>query len=128
MTQRPALTHQRLEAVRAKIATLNDAAFHLHVTSADEDVDLVADTAYAVYDMLRDLSRPKPVTGCEIHPRGALDPLAPDGWGRCLLCNSNRRRGRSVVLPQVERVCAECHRPYLPSMSPPRDGLCSGCR
>ncbi|MFE6405139.1 hypothetical protein [Streptomyces alboflavus] len=31
-------------------------------------------------------------TGCADHPTGAVDPVAPPGWGTCLLCNARRRR------------------------------------
>ncbi len=35
------------------------------------------------------------VTGCDTHPDGAIDPVPPDGWGQCLLCNTRRHRAQS---------------------------------
>lgn len=50
------------------------------------------------------LQRPEPppsaeparrtVTGCDTHPDGAIDPVPPDGWGQCLLCNTRRHRAQ----------------------------------
>ncbi len=34
-------------------------------------------------------------TGCDTHPDGAIDPIPPDGWGQCLICNTHRRRAQS---------------------------------
>jgi hypothetical protein len=33
-------------------------------------------------------------TGCDTHPDGAIDPVPPDGWGQCLICNTQRRRAQ----------------------------------
>lgn len=98
MSQRPALTNNRLQAVRVRIAALSDLTYALHTQSAEEDLDTCAEAAWAVFEALRDLTRPKPVTGCQQHPTGPIDPLyaeegLPAGWGRCLLCNISRRRG-----------------------------------
>jgi hypothetical protein len=53
------------------------------------------------------LQRPEPppaaeparrtTTGCDTHPEGAIDPLAPDGWGRCLFCNDRRRKAQRSI-------------------------------
>jgi hypothetical protein len=34
-------------------------------------------------------------TGCDTHPDGAIDPVPPDGWGQCLICNTHRHRTQS---------------------------------
>jgi hypothetical protein len=129
MTAPPALTRRRLDGVRAKIAALSDAAFHLDVSSPPADVESVAEAAFAVYDMLRDLSRPRPVTGCPKHPMGAADPLAPEGWGGCLLCNDARRLAhRGSVPAPPANACVVCHRPFPRAARLPADGMCADCR
>ena len=36
-------------------------------------------------------------TGCDRHPEGAVDPVPPEGWGSCLLCNTYRRRAAKGI-------------------------------
>lgn len=61
----------------------------------------VADRLWNVLVVARELAPTRSRTGCDVHPDGPVDPLAPPGWTRCLLCNRNRRISDPSV-PAVE--------------------------
>lgn len=70
--------------------------FELTIESAPAAFDEAADAIYAAFSIAREISREPNVTGCSEHPRGPVDPLAPEGWGKCLLCNGRRRKGSAA--------------------------------
>lgn len=57
----------------------------------------IADALYDVFITARNLAPHRNATGCRRHPAGPVDTEAPEGWGRCLLCNRHRRMGRPGV-------------------------------
>jgi hypothetical protein len=61
----------------------------------------VADRLWSLFLVAREVAPTRSRTGCDVHPDGPVDPLAPEGWTRCLLCNRNRRIGDPSV-PGVE--------------------------
>ncbi|AXI78251.1 hypothetical protein [Peterkaempfera bronchialis] len=64
------------------------------------EYDELADGIYGVFRVASNLAPPKTPTGCREHPRGAVDPVAPAGWSRCLLCNDRRRKTNQWAVPQ----------------------------
>ncbi|WP_282206809.1 hypothetical protein [Kitasatospora fiedleri] len=82
-----------LAELRTKMASIGDAVTGLWSDSHPAEYDDVADELYAVFRTAANLAPPKSHTGCRTHPDGAVDPEAPQGWTRCLLCNEARRRG-----------------------------------
>lgn len=50
---------------------------------------------HEAYWIAAELAKATSRTGCKQHPQGPVDPVAPDGWGNCLLCNNWRRSGRT---------------------------------
>ncbi|MXM66754.1 hypothetical protein GR925_25815 [Streptomyces sp. HUCO-GS316] len=82
-----------LKDLRNRMATANDLAYHLELTSATEDFAAVMDALNEAYWIAAALASATTRTGCTEHPQGPLDPEAPEGWGKCLLCNSRRRSG-----------------------------------
>jgi len=123
----PAARRRLLEELRARIATLSDAAYHLEASSVRGEFDFVAQSAYSVYDLARNLAGPVDVTGCLVHPTGAVDPMPPPGWGRCLLCNDLRRRGSPHAHATLEGVCPGCERPYPADARIPAGTVCADC-
>lgn len=67
------------------------------------EYEAVADLLWSVFLVARELAPTRSRTGCDVHPDGPVDPLAPAGWTRCLLCNRNRRIGDPST-PGVEAV------------------------
>lgn len=90
----PAGLPYQLRELRAALGTVNDIAYSMDVHSGSECWDSLADALWSAFSLAREFARVKNVTGCTDHPQGAVDPLAPEGWGKCLLCN-DRRRGRT---------------------------------
>lgn len=81
-----------LKDLNAAVGKAGRTVFDLGHSSPPEAFDAAADELYAAFVIARDLARPNNVTGCADHPQGAVDTRAPDGWGRCLVCNTHRRR------------------------------------
>ncbi|MEU7092954.1 hypothetical protein [Kitasatospora aureofaciens] len=84
-----------LADLRTKMATANDLAYHLALTSDPGEFQVVMEALHAAYWIAAALAKRSTRTGCAEHPHGPVDPEAPDGWGQCLLCNSRRRSGRA---------------------------------
>ncbi|MEU7323333.1 hypothetical protein ABZ682_22700 [Streptomyces griseoviridis] len=82
-----------LKDLRARMATANDLAYHLELTSDADDFREVMEALNEAYWLAAALAAQTSRTGCPEHPQGPVDPEAPEGWGRCLLCNSRRRSG-----------------------------------
>lgn len=84
-----------LADLRARMATANDLAHDLTLTSAQADFQQVMEALHEAYWIAAELAKETSRTGCREHPQGPVDPIAPDGWGQCLLCNNRRRSGRT---------------------------------
>ncbi|MFD4659708.1 hypothetical protein ACFWP2_29245 [Kitasatospora sp. NPDC058444] len=82
-----------LGELRSKVASIGDAVLGLWADAHPAEYEPVADDLYAAFRTAANLAPPRSRTGCTTHPDGAVDPEAPQGWTRCLLCNSARRRG-----------------------------------
>jgi hypothetical protein len=65
------------------------------------EYEAVADRLWNVFLVARELAPTRARKGCDVHPDGPVDPLAPKGWPPCLLCNRNRRISNPSV-PGVE--------------------------
>ncbi|MFE9256398.1 hypothetical protein [Streptomyces sp. NPDC006879] len=89
----PAGRPYQLTELRGKLGALGDQVGELYEGAYPTEYESVADALYAAFQTAAGLAPAKSLTGCPTHPNGALDPEAPDGWGRCLLCNSRRRLG-----------------------------------
>lgn len=96
------LPHQ-LRELRAALGTVNDIAYAMDVHSGTECWDSLADALWSAFSLAREFARVKNVTGCTAHPQGAVDPLAPEGWGKCLLCNDRRRGHAAGPGPRMPR-------------------------
>lgn len=92
-----------LRDLNAALGKADRIVFDLHIESPPEAFDQAADALYAAFELARTLARSPSVTGCERHPQGAIDPLPPDGWGKCLLCNDHRRRATRPATPTPTR-------------------------
>ncbi|WP_439082138.1 hypothetical protein [Streptomyces sp. WL006] len=84
-----------LSDLRARMATANDLAYDLTVTSDTADFKQVMEALHEAYWIAAALASASSRTGCTEHPQGPVDPVAPDGWSKCLLCNNRRRSGRT---------------------------------
>ncbi|MEV6650207.1 hypothetical protein [Streptomyces sp. NPDC051219] len=93
----PAGRPYQLSELRGKLGSVGDQIRELYDGAYPMEYDAVADALYSAFQSAAGLAPVKSYTGCEIHPNGALDPEAPEGWGRCLLCNDRRRRGERSV-------------------------------
>lgn len=80
-----------LKELSRTVPGVDDRVRELGEGSAAVEYEGVADRLWTVFLIARELAPPRPRTGCDLHPEGPVDPLAPDGWSRCLLCNRNRR-------------------------------------
>lgn len=98
---RPGMAYS-LRELRDALATASSTVDNLRPGSAPEAFDAAADELFRVLSAARDLGGDESFTGCPLHPNGAIDPLAPPGWGRCLLCNDRRRRSTGFA-PVGER-------------------------
>ncbi|WP_052069370.1 hypothetical protein [Streptacidiphilus albus] len=96
-----------LGELRTKLAAIEGQARALYENSHPAEIEVVADELYLLFTTARNLAPPRTYTGCDRHPNGAIDPEAPQGWTRCLLCNEARRRGTaSTAVPAVARATA----------------------
>ncbi|QMU75470.1 hypothetical protein GXW83_06650 [Streptacidiphilus sp. PB12-B1b] len=87
---------------RTKLAALDGTVRALYADSHPAELEVVTDELYLLFTVARNLAPARTYTGCDRHPNGAIDPEAPQGWSRCLLCNDARRRGTAVAdLPAV---------------------------
>jgi hypothetical protein len=97
-----------LKVLREQLAALNDLAAELSVTSHPEELLQVAASVRDLYATIRKLTNTTADTGCRWHPGGAVDHAAPEGWGNCLICNTNRGNGvTSSGRPEGLRLRAE---------------------
>ncbi|MBT2493106.1 hypothetical protein J7E96_32285 [Streptomyces sp. ISL-96] len=100
----PAGRPYALSELRGKLGSVGDQISDLYDGSHPLEYEPIADTLYVAFKTAAELAPVKSYTGCDLHPNGAIDPEAPNGWGRCLLCNDRRRRGeRSVPAPAEQR-------------------------
>lgn len=74
------------------MATVTDAAANLDEFAHPLEWEELADRLHEAFRTAANLAPPKTATDCRHHPLGAVDPEAPEGWSRCLLCNDRRRR------------------------------------
>ncbi|MEJ8643378.1 hypothetical protein WKI68_22230 [Streptomyces sp. MS1.HAVA.3] len=82
-----------LKELQATLGSLGDHLRELYDGAHPAEYDGVADALYIAFQTAAGLAPAKSYTGCAEHPNGALDPEAPEGWGRCLICNDRRRLG-----------------------------------
>ncbi|MEU9231106.1 hypothetical protein [Streptomyces subrutilus] len=85
-----------LKELQATLGSLGDHLRELYDGAHPAEYDGIADALYVAFRTAAALAPAKSYTGCSEHPNGALDPEAPDGWGRCLICNDRRRLGRRL--------------------------------
>ena len=89
---------------RTKLAAIETGVRGLYQEAHPAELEAVADETYLLFHTARSLAPVRTYTGCERHPNGAIDPEAPVGWTRCLLCNEARRRGTATAdIPSVAR-------------------------
>jgi len=88
-----------LREVNAVLATVHARIDELDSSAPPETVDGAADEIFRLHTLLRNLGSRPSITGCPAHPEGAVDPIPPMGWGRCLLCNHRRRSSGAPVPP-----------------------------
>jgi hypothetical protein len=97
----------RLSDLQGKVPALGDQVHRsLSSLSHSSEYDSLADDLHAAFLVAESLAPPRSVTGCSDHPRGPVDPVAPDGWSRCLQCNSYRRRGEPFARPTLSTMSA----------------------
>lgn len=104
-----------LKDLRARMATANDLAYHLDLTSDTDDFTAVMEALHEAYWIAAALASRTSRTGCKDHPHGPVDPEPEPGWGLCLLCNSRRRTGqakaRKITAEPMTGATAELNRP-----------------
>lgn len=76
---------------------IDDRLIYLPDPADPTEYEAVADALWDLFLTVRNLAPPRSATGCSDHPTGPVDTEAPEGWGRCLLCNQRRRVGRPHV-------------------------------
>ncbi|MCX5405868.1 hypothetical protein OHA37_18475 [Streptomyces sp. NBC_00335] len=82
-----------LKELQSAVGSLGDHLKELYEGAHPTEYESVADALYTAFQTAAGLAPAKSYTGCPEHPNGALDPEAPEGWGRCLICNDRRRLG-----------------------------------
>jgi hypothetical protein len=92
-TGRPFLMRE----LRNKLPGVDDRMVYLDVPADPTEYEDIADALWEVFLVARNLAPARSATGCADHPSGPVDTEAPEGWSRCLLCNSRRRIGRPNV-------------------------------
>ncbi|MFJ3517220.1 MULTISPECIES: hypothetical protein [unclassified Streptomyces] len=92
----PAGRPYALKELQANVGALGDRITDLYDGAHPAEYDPIADALYVAFQTAAALAPAKSYTGCSEHPNGALDPEAPDGWGRCLICNDRRRLGQRI--------------------------------
>lgn len=80
-----------LKELSRTVPGVDDRVRELGDDAAPVEYEGVADQLWNVFVLARELAPARSRTGCDTHPDGPVDPLAPAGWTRCLLCNRNRR-------------------------------------
>lgn len=87
-----------LRDLNAAVGRASNTVFELHIESPPEAFDAAADQLHAAFEIARDLARPPSITGCAVHPYGPVEAeeTRPEGWGKCLLCNTNQRRATAT--------------------------------
>src|SRR3569833_3758075 len=75
-----------LRELHAALTTANSRVDDLDSRSPVEGFDGAADELFRVQNLARTLGSRESFTGCPHHPESAIDPLAPMGWGKCLIC------------------------------------------
>ncbi|MGI3224561.1 hypothetical protein ACRJ4B_12025, partial [Streptomyces sp. GTA36] len=88
-----------------KLPSLDDRISWLSVAAHPAEYEQVADSLFSLFVTARNLAPDRNATGCTRHPNGPVDTQAPEGWGRCLFCNSNRRLGQpgAKAGPEIPR-------------------------
>ncbi|MER7764727.1 hypothetical protein [Streptomyces sp. NPDC097619] len=81
----------QLAELRGKLGSLGDQVQELYEGAHPAEYEPVTDALHGAFRTAAGMAPAKSYTGCADHPDGALDPEAPDGWGRCLICNDRRR-------------------------------------
>ncbi|MEU7206113.1 hypothetical protein [Streptomyces sp. NPDC045470] len=90
-----------LSVMRAQLATINDLAFDLNTAATGPQVAELHAALRSAVETTGALLRPGAArAGCRRHPHGPIDPVAPAGWGPCLLCNTARRRAGHASQPR----------------------------
>ncbi|KPI02904.1 hypothetical protein OK074_5054 [Actinobacteria bacterium OK074] len=87
------------------LPSLNDRINWLSAHADPTEYEPVADSLYSLFNTARNMAPDRNATGCTRHPNGPVDTEAPENWGRCLLCNGNRRIGHPGVkaAPQTQQ-------------------------
>nr|WP_240981887.1 MULTISPECIES: hypothetical protein [unclassified Streptomyces] len=90
-----------------------------HVRAVPEQGDpteyeVIADALYQAFVVARNLSPSRDSTNCRYHPKGPVDPEAPEGWGQCLLCNTHRRAGNAGARSGAPRALVQYDVPPPP--------------
>ncbi|MCM1964891.1 hypothetical protein [Streptomyces sp. G1] len=84
---------QGLNRLRDRLAAAGRMTSELSHTSHTDEFRALAEELRAAYEVANLLAGGLTATGCKQHPKGAVDPEAPAGWGACLICNARRRVG-----------------------------------
>jgi len=82
-----------LRELRSKLPSTDDRIRAIPGHGDPTEYDAIADSLYRLFVIARNLAPSRNTTNCSTHPNGPVDPQPPDGWGQCLLCNTNRRAG-----------------------------------
>ncbi|MCX5434765.1 hypothetical protein OHU11_42055 (plasmid) [Streptomyces sp. NBC_00257] len=96
-TKRPLL----LKELRSRLPSADDLIRNIHGYGDPTEYDAIADSLHRVFTTARNLAPTRHSTNCSIHPNGPVDPHSPQGWGKCLFCNSSRRAGNPRTQPEV---------------------------
>lgn len=107
-----------LKELQASLGSLGDHQRELYDGAHPAEYDTIADALYVAFQTATGLAPAKSYTGCPEHPNGALDPEAPEGWGRCLICNDRRRLDSAARRPG-RRPRRRAAPPRIPRTGPP---------
>ncbi|MER5929847.1 hypothetical protein [Streptomyces sp. NPDC002054] len=108
-----------LKELQSNVGALGDQVKDLYEGAHPGEYEGIADALYAAFQTAASLAPAKSYTGCPEHPNGAIDPEAPDGWGRCLLCNDRRRLGQRSQGGRTAAPAVEQRRLGYPVPPPP---------
>jgi hypothetical protein len=115
----PAGRPYALKELQHQVGALGDRIAELYEGSHPAEYDPVTDALYVAFQTAAGLAPARSHTGCPEHPNGALDPEAPEGWGRCLICNDRRRLGRRLQGGRAAAPAGEQPRLGYPVPDPP---------
>lgn len=105
MSRRTLTTEELGRLANVKIA-LRAATQTVNALDASSSTHAVRDAHTAIQRIARALqaiAHPT-LTSCTHHPHGPVDPDPPEGWSRCLLCNSRRRTANKAdTIPEKPR-------------------------